>query len=223
MLNILSHPSPHFDERQLPVDMLVLHYTDMPNTTEVVQWFQHPNSRVSAHYLIDEDGSLYQFVDEDKRAWHAGQSFWQGVTDINSCSIGIELANPGHSHGYQVFPDAQIQAFLQLAQDIQTRWAIPAARILAHSDIAPTRKQDPGHLFPWKTLAKEGLGLWPEEATPACDLLTALAQIGYDMTSPVHTITAFQRRFQPHKLDGIPDEETHALVQGLLNQLQSPI
>ena len=160
-MKILKAPSPHFNERLSPVDSIIIHYTDMPAADETLGWFSNPTSKVSSHYLIGEEGKIYQIVEEDKRAWHAGESYWQGCRDINGCSIGIELANPGHSHGYLPFPEAQINALLELCQDIRTRWDVPPYRILGHSDVAPQRKQDPGHLFPWKKLAKEDLGLWP--------------------------------------------------------------
>jgi len=225
IMNIIQSPSPNFNERQCTIDMLVVHYTDMPTAKEALAWMINPESQVSAHYLIDEQGQITQLVEEAKRAWHAGGSFWQGVTDLNSSSIGIELANPGHTCGYRPFPEAQLEAFLALAQEIQIRWEIPSSRILGHSDIAPQRKQDPGHLFPWKQLAERGFGLWPEpimtgnEEDPA-DLL---AKVGYDVTSAPHAILAFQRHFQPHKLDGITDQETLALLQGLLKLHTKPI
>lgn len=217
-------PSPHFNDRQLPIDMLVLHYTGMPSIEETINWLMDPRSKVSAHYLIDEAGLIYQMVAEDKRAWHAGKSFWQGCTDINSCSLGIELANPGHSHGYLPFPAAQIESLLGLSQELLRRWDISPSRVLAHSDVAPQRKQDPGHLFPWQQLALEGVGLWPDCITETTwDLREGLAQVGYDMRSPGDSILAFQRHFQPHKVDGIPDEETLALLQGLLKAQQALI
>ena len=223
-MTFIRNPSPHFNERQSPIDMLVIHYTDKPSVKAAMAWLMHPDSRVSAHHLIDEEGLVYQLVDEEKRAWHAGESFWQGITDINSCSIGIELSNPGHNHGYLPFPEAQIEALLTLSQDIRTRWTIPATRILAHSDVAPQRKQDPGHLFPWEQLAGEGLGLWPSPLVSEnpLDLMEGLAQVGYDIRSPLHATLAFQRHFQPHKVDGIPDQETFSLLQGLLKAHSTP-
>ncbi len=217
-MKIIKIPVSHFNERTRPIDALIIHYTDMMEAAHALAWFENPASQVSAHYLIDEGGLVYQMVEEDKRAWHAGESFWQGQTDMNSCSIGIELANPGHSHGHTPFPEAQIEALLRLAAQITTRWAIPPARVLGHSDIAPRRKQDPGHLFPWKTLAQENLGLWPVKTnTPCDDLLGGLTRIGYETVSPHHTLLAFQRHFQPHKIDGLADQETLCLLQGLLD------
>ena len=212
--------SPHFNERKLPIDSIILHYTDMPSTDEVLRWFTNPHSNVSAHYLIDEEGQIYHLIEEDKRAWHAGESYWQGCTDLNSCSIGIELSNPGHSYGYRPFPEAQIEGLLKLSKEIQIRWGIPRSHILGHSDIAPRRKQDPGHLFPWERLAIEGLGLWPSPSSrkflQKFPLDDALHKIGYEILSLSHALTAFQRHFQPHKWDGEADEQTYALIDGLL-------
>ncbi len=217
-MNLIPCPSLHFNERLRPVDMILIHYTDMKNTSEALAWLTNPLAQVSAHYLIGEEGQIYSLVDETKRAWHAGKSFWQGCTDINNCSIGIEMANPGHTYGYQPFFEAQIEALISLCLDIQVRWKIPSSRVLGHSDVAPQRKQDPGHLFPWDKLHQKGLGLWPsKDRTPCKDLMEGLSQIGYEITSPQHTLLAFQRHFQPHKITGIADEETLALVQGILD------
>ena len=166
MINLHKAPSPHFNDRALPLDAIIIHYTDMPSADEALAWLTNPTSCVSAHYLIDESGKIYQLVPDEKRAWHAGESFWQDCMDMNSCSLGIELANPGHSHGYQAFPEAQIDALMHLCEQLSARWDISSSRILGHSDIAPRRKQDPGHLFPWETLAREGFGLWPALAAP---------------------------------------------------------
>ncbi|MDI9636320.1 N-acetylmuramoyl-L-alanine amidase [Geitlerinema splendidum] len=228
MLNFHKAPSPHFNERTLPLDSIILHYTDMPTADEALAWLCHPTSQVSAHYLIDEAGKTYQLVEDEKRAWHAGESFWQGCTNINSCSLGIELSNPGHSHGYQPFPEPQIEALLQLCEQLRTRWDIPKNRVLGHSDIAPRRKQDPGHLFPWEKLAREGLGLWPSErasviASNDNPVEKSLATIGYETVSLPHTLRAFKRHFQPHQGDDRVDEETHLLIQGLLDSLKMPI
>lgn len=251
MLNVHKAFSPHFNDRTLTLDSIILHYTDMPTTEEALAWLCHPTSQVSAHYLINEAGKIYQLVEDEKRAWHAGESFWRGCTDINSCSLGIELSNPGHSHGYQAFPEAQIEGLLQLCEKLRARWDIPNNRILGHSDIAPRRKQDPGHLFPWKKLAREGLGLWPSaphsviasEAKQSTDtnkdfswiaavptgprnddfLKESLATIGYETVSLPHTIRAFKRHFQPHQGDDRVDEETHLLIQGLLDSIKMPI
>jgi len=213
-MTIIYTPSPNFNERPTVVDSIIIHYTDMISAQKALEWLINPESQVSCHYLIDEEGLVYQLVKEKMRAWHAGESYWQGRTNINDCSIGIELANPGHTHGYTPFPEAQINSLIILCKEIQNRWRIPSSRILGHSDIAPQRKQDPGHLFPWEKLAEEGLGLWPTtgKTTGADDLMSRLAEIGYETTSPTHTIMAFQRHFQPHKVDGIANKETYLLL-----------
>lgn len=217
-MKIIHTPSPHFNERSIDIDSIIIHYTDMPTAERALAWLCDSKSQVSAHYLIDEKGTIYQLIEEDKRAWHAGESYWQGREDLNSCSIGIELANPGHSFGHLPFPEAQIEALITLCQRIQTRWGIPSSRILGHSDVAPRRKQDPGHLFPWDRLAQEGLGLWPISHSEALkhNVTDALAKIGYETTSLPHALFAFQRHFQQHKVDGVADDETLILLAGLI-------
>ena len=156
-MKLAYRPSPnHEDRRGQPVSMLVLHYTGMESGLEAVDWLANPASKVSAHYTIDEDGTVYIQVPEDRRAWHAGVSSWRGVTDVNSASIGLELANPGHEFGYRPFPEAQMEALIELARGIVGRHPIPARNIVGHSDVAPGRKQDPGELFDWKRLAAAG-------------------------------------------------------------------
>ncbi|EKE09463.1 MAG: hypothetical protein ACD_16C00165G0002 [uncultured bacterium] len=224
MLKIKKVPSPHFNDRTGLIDSIILHYTDMPSADEALAWLTSPKSSVSAHYLIDEKGFIYHLVDDEKRAWHAGTSFWQGCTDLNNRSLGIELANPGHSYGYQPFPEAQIDTLLRICEQQCTRWNIPKTRILGHSDIAPCRKQDPGHLFPWSTLAREGFGLWPTSGLSLSKeegfIEKGLDTIGYETVSLPHTVRAFKRHFQPHQLDDRADEETCRLIQGLLDSLK---
>jgi N-acetylmuramoyl-L-alanine amidase len=218
--------SPNFDDRQSKIDMLVLHYTGRPTLDESLDWLTDPEKKVSAHYLISEEGDVYQLVDEDKRAWHAGVSFWQGVTDINSCSIGIEIQNPGHEFGYEGFPKAQIEALVELAKGIMARHKIPANRVLGHSDIAPSRKQDPGEKFPWEALAKEGIGVWPEPGLITLnqplqhELVSHFYDLGYDLREGADiakVITAFQRHWRPEKVDGFADEQTCSRLMRLLN------
>ncbi|OGT69682.1 MAG: hypothetical protein A3J38_07590 [Gammaproteobacteria bacterium RIFCSPHIGHO2_12_FULL_45_9] len=210
--------SPNWDERTRPIDMVLLHYTDMKSAQKAMDCLKNPLSRVSCHYVIDEEGQVYRLVQEEKRAWHAGESFWQGQTDLNSSSIGIELVNPGHSCGYTPFPDSQIEALIVLLSEIQSRWKISPSRILGHSDVAPRRKQDPGHLFPWKYLHQKGFGLWPVEGKEAYgDVKEGLCKIGYETISLPHTLMAFQRHFRPYKIDGIADKETLTLIDGLIN------
>src|ERR1700734_1103799 len=155
-------PSPNQGERRdgRRPDMIVLHYTGMEDAEAALELLKARGSEVSAHYFVFEDGRIIQMVQESRRAWHAGKSSWAGETDINSCSIGIEIANPGHDHGYPDFPKRQIAAVTALCRSIQTRNTIPPSRVLAHSDVAPSRKQDPGEKFPWRTLWDSGVGHW---------------------------------------------------------------
>ena len=161
--------SPNVDDRPpgCAVDTLILHYTGMPTAAAALQRLCDPAAKVSAHYLIDEDGSVVQLVPEERRAWHAGVSGWHGRACLNDCSIGIELVNPGHEWGYRPFPEAQYAACIELCREILGRWRIPPHRVLAHSDVAPARKQDPGELFDWARLGAAGVGLWPPSGAGA--------------------------------------------------------
>jgi N-acetylmuramoyl-L-alanine amidase len=213
----VARPSPNHDARDgVPIDMLVLHYTGMTSAEVALDRLCDPAAKVSAHYTIDEDGTVYAMVPEDRRAWHAGVSHWAGATNINSRSIGIELVNPGHEFGYRAFPEDQIAAMITLCHSILVRHPIPSARVLGHSDVAPARKGDPGELFPWARLAKAGIGLWPQ--VRAGDLgPDALPRFGYDPAAPLDkVITAFQRHFRPRVMDGVWDEECAGLLAGLL-------
>jgi N-acetylmuramoyl-L-alanine amidase len=222
-MRIVERPSPNQDGRDgAAIDMLVLHYTGMATAEEALARLCDPAAKVSAHYTIGEDGTVYAHVPEEQRAWHAGRSFWAGRRNVNACSIGIELVNPGHEFGYRAFPSAQIDSLKMLCKAIQARHAIPAARVLGHSDVAPARKEDPGELFPWKEMAKSGVGLWPEKAVTMLGA-DALARFGYDPEAPPETvITAFQRHFRPEKLDGLWDDECGRLLAGLLANGASP-
>jgi N-acetylmuramoyl-L-alanine amidase len=219
-MNIVERPSPNQDARGgVGVDMLVLHYTGMATGEAALARLCDPAARVSAHYTVDEDGTVYAMVPEARRAWHAGLSFWAGARDINARSIGIELVNPGHEFGYRPFPAAQIGALVALCRQILDRHSIPAWRVLGHSDVAPARKDDPGELFPWARMAADGIGLWPapgddpgEAAVP-----TLLERIGYDPDVPLEkAVTAFQRHFRPSRVDGMADCETRTMLSGLI-------
>ncbi len=219
-MKIVERPSPNQDARGgVGVDMLVLHYTGMVSGAAALARLCDPAAKVSAHYTIDEDGTVYAMVPEAQRAWHAGLSFWAGARDVNARSIGIELVNPGHEFGYRPFPMAQIGALAALCRQILNRHFIPAWRVLGHSDVAPARKDDPGELFPWEKLAGEGIGLWPapggdpgDAAVPAL-----LARYGYDPDVPLEkSVTAFQRHFRPSRVDGIADRETRTMLSGLV-------
>jgi N-acetylmuramoyl-L-alanine amidase len=204
--------SPNHGQRRGAIDMLVIHYTGMTSAAAALARMCDPAAEVSAHYLIEEDGCVWQLVAEERRAWHAGAASWQGVTDVNSCSIGIELQNPGQEYGYRDFPAAQIAALTGLAGEIVARHAIPPARVLGHSDVAPARKQDPGERFPWQALAGAGIGLWPDFAGAApetADPRRDLAAIGYDAAADLAAVvSAFQRHWRPARYDGVLDGET---------------
>ena len=222
MDGIVDCPSPNFNERALPVSMLVLHYTGMADSASAIALLRDPQSKVSAHYLVDEDGTVLRLVDEDKRAWHAGRAFWRGLTDINSASIGIEIVNPGHEFGYRPFPEPQMDSLMPLVADIVRRHSIRPPYVVGHSDVAPDRKQDPGELFDWARLAKVGLAM-PRPTHNLVDplwtdggFLLALERYGYDVHQPKAAVRAFQRRFRPEHIDGVIDGETRAILLGLL-------
>lgn len=222
MSAIIDCPSPNFDERDMPISMLVLHYTGMIDAASAIERLRDPEAKVSCHYLVAEDGQVLRMVDEEKRAWHAGRSHWRGVQDVNSASIGIEIVNPGHEFGYQPFPEEQMDALVPLVADIVRRHGIPKANVVGHSDIAPARKQDPGELFEWHRLAKLGLAV-PRPTRNLLDpnwtdggFLLALERFGYDVREPEAAVVAFQRRFRPEQVDGVIDGETRAILLGLL-------
>jgi N-acetylmuramoyl-L-alanine amidase len=219
----VARPSPNFDDRPntTPIDMLVLHYTGMQTPEAALDRLCDAAAKVSAHYLIDEEGTVYALVEEDRRAWHAGVSFWRGATDINARSIGIELVNPGHEFGYREFPPPQMAALKELAVKILDRHPIPARNVVGHADVAPARKTDPGELFDWAGLAAPGIGLWPDGDVSAGDpaeVPAMLSDYGYDVTDAAAAITAFQRHFHPESLDGSADAETAGRLRALLER-----
>ena len=219
----IDRPSPNHDDRGgQAVDMLVLHYTGMPSGAAAIDRLCDAASKVSAHYTVDEDGTVYAHVAEARRAWHAGVSHWAGATDINSRSIGIELVNPGHEFGYRPFPDPQLAALTTLCHGILLRHPIASWRVLGHSDVAPARKEDPGELFPWKRLADAGIGIWPMPGDSNLEA-AALARYGYDPDAPLDkVITAFQRHFRPRIVNGMWDDECARLLHGLLEKFTRP-
>lgn len=243
-LQLVDHPSPNFDERNCrrPVDMVVLHYTGMPTAAAALQRLTDPESKVSSHYVIDEDGTIYRLVPEDKRAWHAGLAFWRGVRDVNARSIGIELVNPGHEFGYRQFPAVQIDALIVLLRDIASRYEVMPGNYIGHSDVAPTRKEDPGELFPWRRLHAAGFGRWwtddfkvspnapvlraGERGGAVLELQVALDKIGYAIEGSgiydPHTeaaVRAFQRHWRQSQVDGISDAETTSLIHHIAEQM----
>jgi N-acetylmuramoyl-L-alanine amidase len=253
-----SRPSPNFDARTRPIDLVVLHYTGMQDAETALARLTDPEPvagnypgpwqpfdivadaplpRVSAHYVVDEAGQVFSLVPEEHCAWHAGASSWGGEGDVNGRSIGIEIVNGGHDFGLPDFPDVQIDAVIALLGDIFQRWPqLTPARVVAHSDIAPERKLDPGEKFPWKRLAEAGVSIWPKpipfHTEPGEDRVGRVQQqlvaIGYgvDMTGVMDAATraalrAFQRRFRPASVDGLIDDETQMLLAALSRQLVS--
>lgn len=215
-------PSPNFNDRKLPVSMVVLHYTGMQSGDEALARLCDEAAEVSAHYMIDEDGTVTALVPEDKRAWHAGRSYWRGITDVNSASVGIELVNPGHEFGYRPFPRAQMDALLPLLAEIVKRHDIPRANVVGHSDVAPARKEDPGELFDWDLLAKHRLAL-PKPPVELGDpfendgaFFLALERYGYDVSDGPAAVRAFQRRWRPELIDGEIDLQIGAMLFALL-------
>ncbi len=216
--------------------MIVLHYTGMASEDLALARLRDPEAKVSAHYLIAQDGRSFALVAEERRAWHAGVSFWRGDRDVNARAIGIELVNPGHEHGYVAFPDPQIEALIALLTHIRTRWTIDDADIVGHSDVAPERKIDPGERFPWPRLAQAGHGLWAEPAPAPGEplregseglgvyvLQAGLSRLGYGCTpsgvfdaSLTRVVQAFQRHWRPSVVDGLADGETRARLTALL-------
>ncbi len=236
-------PSPNRGERAGPLDMLLLHYTGMATAQAALQRLCDPAAEVSAHYFVFEDGRIVQMVAEADRAWHAGRACWAGERDVNSRSIGIEIAHPGHVGGLPPYPDVQVAAVIDLCRDILARHPIPAARVLAHSDVAPERKEDPGEVFPWARLAGAGIGhhvpacpirdgsvLGPGDAGEPVEALQGiLARYGYDQ--PVTgrfdartgaVVAAFQRHFRQERVDGLADASTIATLRDLIAARPGP-
>ena len=241
-MNIISSPSPNFDDRTLPISLLVLHYTGMETGEAALERMCDAAAKVSAHYMVETDGRIFQLIDEDMRAWHAGVSEWMGETNINSASIGIEIVNGGHDWPLKdgslpPYPDVQINALIPLCKAIMARHNIAIDAVVGHSDIAPARKQDPGEHFPWAGLASAGIGRWPRDIEPDRRVLfdadsrdrgvaivqRGLAEIGYSarVTGVLDADTrlvlaAFQRRYRPTQIDGLVDMETMAMVRWLV-------
>ncbi|ATQ43810.1 peptidoglycan recognition protein family protein [Caulobacter mirabilis] len=237
-LDFIEAPSPNFDARNKVPDMLVLHYTGMQTGEAALERLRDDSrpGKVSSHYLVEEDGRIFRLVPEERRAWHAGQSFWRGEDQLNHASIGIEIVNPGHEFGYRAFPDAQIAAVIALVGDIRTRWTIDDNRILGHSDIAPGRKVDPGELFPWKRLAEAGHGVWAEAASAPGQALAegdegvgvfalqaGLTRLGYDSApsgqfdaKTKDIVAAFQQHWVQSRWDGVADGQTRATLMAVL-------
>ena len=241
MISVENRSSPNHGERLSgPVDILLLHYTGMPDSRLALDRLCQSGSEVSSHYFVFEDGRILRLVPEDRRAWHAGRSFWGGETDVNSRSIGIEIANTGHPGGLPPYPDEQIDAVIRLCRDVVGRHPIPPHRVLAHSDVAPGRKLDPGERFPWHRLAQAGIGHWVEptpigagrfvsagdvgQPVEALQAILALYGYGVEVTgrfdaATADVVAAFQRHFRPERVDGLADAATidtlHRLLTGV--------
>ena len=218
-------PSPNQDERPpgTLIDTLVLHYTGMRSAADAIGRLRDPAARVSSHYVVEEDGLVWRLVPEDRRAWHAGISYWRGHHTLNHRSVGIEIVNPGHEWGYRPFPALQMVAVCELCLGILGRHPIPPRNVVAHSDIAPERKEDPGELFDWQGLARNGVGLWPHRRAAPVPLEAVgetLALIGYPVADLPMTLRAFQRRWRPADLSGVADEATRAMVASVAELYQ---
>jgi N-acetylmuramoyl-L-alanine amidase len=259
MTRAIERPSPNFDARTRPIDLVVLHYTGMQDAETALARLTDPApvagkypgpwqsadvpadaplSRVSAHYVVDEAGQIYRLVPEEHRAWHAGASSWENEGDVNARSIGIEIVNGGHDFGLPDYADAQIESVVALLKDILARWPqLSSWRVVAHSDVAPERKADPGEKFPWKRLADAGVSVWPKPVAFQAEIgedrvgrvQQQLVAIGYgvEMTGVMDAATraalrAFQRRFRPANIDGLIDDETQMLLAALSQQAVSP-
>jgi len=231
---IREKPSPNHDERADPVDILILHYTGMKTAREAIDRLRDPAAKVSSHYVVDEDGAVFRLVPEDRRAWHAGVSYWRGHTALNGRSIGIEIVNPGHEWGYRDFPVLQMAAVCDLCLSILSRHEIPARNVVAHSDVAPGRKEDPGEKFGWEDLARNGVGLWPigvanagaggaiRDAAGLRPVRAALARVGYEVApegalDPTLStvLRAFQRHWRPEAVTGQADAGTVTRLEAI--------
>ena len=244
---MIERQSPNFNERKVPPDMVVLHYTGMQTAEAALERMCDPAAAVSAHYAVGEGGEVWRLVPEERRAWHAGVSFWKGETGLNDVSIGIEIVNPGHEFGYRDFPRAQVDAVIGLLDGIRERWEIPDHRILGHSDIAPERKEDPGERFPWDVLAQQGHGLWVMPDMPpdgvmgpplglgdsglgVFSLQSALGKLGYNILAggpydheTATIVRAFQRHWLPAQiggdLEGCADAKLRVTLMALLRHI----
>jgi len=235
-LHVRELPSPNQDDRpaDIPIDMLILHYTGMPTARAAIDRLRDPAARVSSHYVVDEDGAVLRLVPEERRAWHASVSYWRGHTELNQRSIGVEIVNPGHEFGYRDFPVLQLAAVCDLCLAILSRHPIPARNVVGHSDVACDRKQDPGERFDWRGLAENGVGIWPldvpdlvvtgdmRDAASLRGVRTALAEIGYQVAHEgaldpalASVLRAFQRHWRPEAITGQPDAGTMARLSGV--------
>jgi N-acetylmuramoyl-L-alanine amidase len=242
LVSVRERPSPNHDDRPAgaPIDTLILHYTGMPTAQAAIDRLRDPAAHVSSHYVVDEDGGVLRLVPEARRAYHAGISFWRGNTALNGRSIGIEIVNPGHEWGYRDFPALQMAAVCDLCLEILSRHPIPPRNVVAHSDVAPDRKEDPGERFDWQGLARNGVGLWPDGVPdlgvvdPARDagrlraVRHALRQVGYDVAPEgaldpalATVLRAFQRHWRPEAITGQADAGTLARLLGVVRLIEA--
>ena len=224
---MIERPSPNFDRRERPVSVVLLHYTGMKTAAAAIDRLCDPDARVSAHYVVTEEGETVRMVAESDRAWHAGHSRWRGMSQLNDVSVGVEIVNPGHEWGYRRFPEPQIRALIPLIAAIRERHDVPRANVVGHSDVAPARKEDPGELFPWDRLARHRLCLARPEH-PVADpmwsdaaFLVALQRWGYDVADGPAAVRAFQRRWRPERIDGIADGQCRAILLQLLMEREA--
>jgi N-acetylmuramoyl-L-alanine amidase len=239
-LPLIDLPSPNHDERGAPVDMLILHCTGMKTGQAALDRLRDPAAAVSSHYVVDEDGTVFRLVPEDRRAWHAGVSYWRGQSALNGRSIGVEIVNPGHEWGHRDFPVLQLAAACDLCLGVLARHAIPARNVVGHSDVAPDRKDDPGERFDWRALAENGVGLWPvdavdlgtagvvRDAATLRPVRAALGEIGYrvapqgGMDPALSTVVrAFQRHWRPEAVTGQVDDGTLVRLLGVRELVRS--
>lgn len=226
-MQIINTPSPNFNARRdgKAPSMVVLHYTGMKTAEEALARLCDPTAEVSAHFVVKEDGRVHQLVDMDQRAWHAGVSYWAGESDINSASIGVEIVNPGHEFGYQAFPDMQMESVVSICELVANKYGVPRGRYLAHSDVAPERKQDPGELFDWGLLAREGYGILPDPNFNG-EGVEDLTRLGYNHNVDFSDLVeSFHRHFLPYKFayntQAVFDAESAQALASLLSQTES--
>lgn len=213
-LPVTDTPSPNFNGRKRPVSLIVLHYTGMKDGPSALARMRDKAAQVSAHYMVEEDGRIFRLVAEDKRAWHAGLSYWRGERDVNSASIGIEIVNGGHEYGSPPFPDAQIETVIAMVRALRAQYGLPPQAVVGHSDVAPGRKIDPGEMFPWQRLAERGCALALPAVRKAGEPAALLKEIGYTLEPGLATVVeAFQRRWRPSQVDGKLDAETRELIE----------
>ncbi len=212
-LDFISAPSPNFNDRKLPISLIILHYTGMETGQAALERMCDGSAEVSAHYMVEEDGRVFRLVADEKRAWHAGVSYWRGERDLNSAAVGIEIVNGGHDFGLPDYPAVQIEAVCDLISELMERHGLGPECVIGHSDVAADRKEDPGEHFPWRVLEERGLAVRLTGETPSTAIQDDLERAGYNPEAALpDTVRAFQRRHRPNRVDGQVDDETSALI-----------